>query len=93
MATKKHEKTEEFDEFDDDLSAVAPSPPPPKKKTPQEGSAEPAQENRQPLLEIVGEQVLKGKNETRLFQTGPFQKRWMTKAQAEAEKRYWAEED
>ena len=47
---------------------------------------------RVPHLQILGEQV-SGKNETRLFQTAPHEKTWLTKAQAAEQGRYWKDDD
>jgi hypothetical protein len=88
---KKHESETE-DIFEDEPTPKANH----KKSTTHpasEAGAEPKAENRQPTLEIVGEQVAEGKNQTRLFQTGPFQKTWLTKAQALEQKHYWKDED
>jgi len=42
-------------------------------------------------MSIIGTQV-KGKNETRLYQTSPDTKEWLTKEQAEKSGFYWKEE-
>jgi hypothetical protein len=84
---KKHE-TETEDIFEDE-----PAHKNAHTKSPGHHSPEAKEENRQPTLEIVGEQVAEGKNQTRLFQTGPFQKTWLTKSEAIAGKHYWKDDD
>jgi hypothetical protein len=91
IMAKKHEKT--VDEEADEVFGPDPEPKAAPAKSITHHSSEPKQENRQPTLEIIGEQVSEGKNQTRLFQTGPFQKRWMTKSEALEQKFYWKDED
>lgn len=85
MATKKQNTKSDQTDFEASIDE------PPKSETHDIRSMpEPKKEDRNPVFEIKGEQVT-GKNETRLFQTGPFEKTWLTKAEATDKKLYWAD--
>ena len=90
MAKKPTKSLEEQD--DDIFGPDEPQPYQPATASKPKTFAQEAQPDvRVPHLQILGEQV-SGKNPTRLYQTAPHEKTWLTKAQAQEQGRYWKDE-